>query len=123
MKRDLSKRIMALPLRAKASLIWRMFRDPDVPLVAKSVLPIIAGYLAMPFDIVPDFIPVAGQLDDLIVLGRPDDQSMRILSLVVPADIRTGLVATPEVEDDQAPLAGTAVPADDIESDTVTPAA
>ena len=69
MKRDLSKRIMALPLRAKASLIWRMFRDPDVPIVAKSMLPIIAGYLAMPFDIVPDFIPIAGQLDDLIVLG------------------------------------------------------
>lgn len=69
MKRDLSKRIMALPLRAKASLIWRMFRDPDVPIVAKSVLPVILGYLAMPFDIIPDFIPVAGQLDDLIVLG------------------------------------------------------
>lgn len=64
-----------------------------------------------------------GMVYDLIVLGRPDDQSLRILSLVVPADIRTGLVATPEVEDDQAPLAGTAVPADDIESDTVTPAA
>lgn len=60
---------MALPLRAKASLIWRMFRDPDVPLVAKSMLPIIVGYLALPFDIVPDFIPVAGQIDDLIVFG------------------------------------------------------
>ena len=68
-KRDLNKRIMALPLRAKGALLWRMFRDPDVPLVAKGVLPVIAAYLAMPFDIIPDFIPLLGQLDDLLVLG------------------------------------------------------
>ena len=69
MKRDLNKRIMALPLRAKGALIWRMFRDPDVPLAAKSILPVIGAYVAMPFDIIPDFIPLLGQLDDLVVIG------------------------------------------------------
>ena len=68
-KRDLSKRIMQLPLRAKLKLVWRMFRDPQVPAHAKIVLPIIGLYVAMPFDLIPDFIPVLGQLDDLFVVA------------------------------------------------------
>jgi uncharacterized membrane protein YkvA (DUF1232 family) len=69
LKRDLSNRIMKLPLRAKVRLLWRMVRDPDVPLAAKSVLPAIALYIAMPFDLIPDFIPLLGQLDDLLILA------------------------------------------------------
>ena len=68
MKKDLSRRIMKLPVRAKLSLVWRMFRDPAVPLLPKAVLPVIVAYLAFPFDIIPDFIPVLGQLDDLLIL-------------------------------------------------------
>jgi uncharacterized membrane protein YkvA (DUF1232 family) len=68
-KRDLSRRIMKLPLRAKAQLVWRMFRDPAVPTHAKAVLPVIGLYVAMPFDVIPDFIPILGQLDDLLVLA------------------------------------------------------
>lgn len=59
---------MDLPLRAKLRLLWRMFRDPAVPGRAKSVLPVIVLYLAFPFDLVPDFIPLLGQLDDLLVV-------------------------------------------------------
>ncbi|MBF6600517.1 MAG: DUF1232 domain-containing protein [Dehalococcoidia bacterium] len=69
MKRDLSQRIMKLSLRAKVQLIWRMFRDPQVPRRAKAVLPVIGLYVAMPFDLIPDFIPVLGQLDDLLVIA------------------------------------------------------
>jgi len=46
-----------------------MFRDPKVPLQARAVLPAMGLYLAMPFDLVPDFIPVLGQLDDAVVLA------------------------------------------------------
>jgi uncharacterized membrane protein YkvA (DUF1232 family) len=68
-KRDLSRRIMALPLRSKLALVWRMVRDPDVPGIAKLVLPVIVAYLAFPLDLIPDFIPVLGQLDDLLVVA------------------------------------------------------
>ena len=59
---------MKLPLRSKAQLLWRLVRDPYVPVRAKAVLPVVLLYLAMPFDLIPDFIPLLGQLDDLVVL-------------------------------------------------------
>ncbi len=68
-KGDLRKRIMALRFRAKLSFGWRVFRDPETPIVAKAVIPAVLAYLAMPLDIIPDFIPVLGQLDDLLVVA------------------------------------------------------
>jgi uncharacterized membrane protein YkvA (DUF1232 family) len=49
-------------------LVGRLMRDPRVPRRRKFLLAALAGYLALPFDLVPDFIPVAGQLDDVIVV-------------------------------------------------------
>jgi len=49
-------------------LYWRLFRDPRVSLMAKGVLVAAAAYLALPVDLVPDLIPVLGQLDDIAVL-------------------------------------------------------
>ncbi len=51
-----------------ARLIWGLARDPRVPMSQKAVLAGIAAYLAFPIDIIPDFIPVIGELDDLAVL-------------------------------------------------------
>jgi uncharacterized membrane protein YkvA (DUF1232 family) len=48
-------------------LVGRLARDDRVPRRHKLLLFGLAGYLALPFDLVPDFIPVAGQLDDAIV--------------------------------------------------------
>ena len=50
-----------------AVLLRRLLGDPRVPARAKVALGLLVAYLAMPFDLVPDFIPVAGQLDDAIV--------------------------------------------------------
>jgi uncharacterized membrane protein YkvA (DUF1232 family) len=48
-------------------LLRRLLADERIPRKRKFVLLALAGYLAMPIDLVPDFIPVAGQLDDVIV--------------------------------------------------------
>jgi uncharacterized membrane protein YkvA (DUF1232 family) len=50
-------------------LVRRLLGDPGVPRRHKLMLGALVGYLALPFDLVPDFIPVAGQLDDAIVVA------------------------------------------------------
>ena len=50
-------------------LVTRLARDPRVPKRRKLLLIALVAYLALPFDLVPDFIPVAGQLDDAIIVA------------------------------------------------------
>jgi len=50
-------------------LVGRLLRDPRVSRRRKLLLAATAGYLALPFDLVPDFIPVIGQLDDAIIVA------------------------------------------------------
>jgi uncharacterized membrane protein YkvA (DUF1232 family) len=50
-------------------LVRGLLRDHRVRRRHKLLLAALLTYLAMPFDLVPDFIPVAGQLDDVLVVG------------------------------------------------------
>ena len=50
-------------------LFKRLLGDPAVPRGRKVALALLVAYLASPIDLVPDFIPVAGQLDDAILVG------------------------------------------------------
>ncbi len=66
--RSLAGRIGRLPWRRKLALAWALWRDRRVPLWLRSIIPALVLYLAMPIDLIPDFIPVAGHLDDLAVM-------------------------------------------------------
>jgi uncharacterized membrane protein YkvA (DUF1232 family) len=49
-------------------LVRRLVGDPRVPRRHKLLLGALVGYLALPIDLVPDFIPVAGHIDDVLVV-------------------------------------------------------
>jgi uncharacterized membrane protein YkvA (DUF1232 family) len=49
-------------------LVRRLLRDPRVPRRYKLLLGALVGYLAFPIDLVPDFIPVAGHIDDALAV-------------------------------------------------------
>jgi uncharacterized membrane protein YkvA (DUF1232 family) len=50
-------------------LIGRLARNRRIPRARRAVLFLVLGYLALPIDLVPDFLPGIGQLDDAVVLG------------------------------------------------------
>jgi uncharacterized membrane protein YkvA (DUF1232 family) len=49
-------------------LVWALFRDRRVPAQQKLILAGIGAYVFLPIDLIPDFVPVLGQLDDLAVV-------------------------------------------------------
>ncbi len=52
----------------KLRLLWQAFFDPRTPLVAKLLVVLGLFYGISPFDLIPDVIPLLGQLDDAAVL-------------------------------------------------------
>jgi uncharacterized membrane protein YkvA (DUF1232 family) len=50
-------------------LVRRLLGDPRLPRRSRLALLAVLGYLVCPIDLVPDFIPVAGQLDDAVLLA------------------------------------------------------
>ena len=50
-------------------LFQRLLGDPRMPRRYRTMVVALLGYLALPFDLVPDFIPIAGQLDDAIIVA------------------------------------------------------
>ncbi len=49
-------------------IVYRLMRDRRVPLRAKLIVPAAIIYLIVPFDLVPDIIPISGLLDDILAL-------------------------------------------------------
>jgi uncharacterized membrane protein YkvA (DUF1232 family) len=50
-------------------LVSRLARNPTISRPRRAVLFLVLGYLALPIDLVPDFLPGIGQLDDAVLLG------------------------------------------------------
>lgn len=58
----------ARALKRDVHAVYLASRDPRVPWYAKALAVIIAGYALSPIDLVPDFIPILGYLDDIILV-------------------------------------------------------
>lgn len=71
-------------------------RDPRVPLLPKALAALIAAYALSPIDLIPDFIPVLGYLDELILLPLAITGVARLIDPAVMAEHRTTAAQTAE---------------------------
>jgi uncharacterized membrane protein YkvA (DUF1232 family) len=61
-------KILARSLSQDCHAIYLASRDPRMPWYAKFLAMAVAGYALSPIDLIPDFIPIVGYLDDLIIV-------------------------------------------------------
>lgn len=58
----------AATLKSNTYALYLASRNPEVPLLAKILIALVVAYALSPIDLIPDFIPVIGYLDDLLIL-------------------------------------------------------
>ena len=68
--------------------LWLAARDPRVPWYAKALAAAVAAYALSPIDLIPDFIPVLGYRDDLIIVPLGILLAVRLIPADVMEDLR-----------------------------------
>jgi uncharacterized membrane protein YkvA (DUF1232 family) len=86
-----SKEIARL-FRRELIVHQRVLRDERTPLSAKLFLALAIGYFCMPFDLIPDCIPVVGHLDDAIVIPALVLAAIRLVPHEIVLEHRERLV-------------------------------
>jgi uncharacterized membrane protein YkvA (DUF1232 family) len=85
-KREPYRGFIQLRTRRKLTFVRLMMRDARVPLYVKTIPLLLLLYLANPIDLVPDFIPVVGYLDDVLVVLLAFPLIVRLTSRLVVED-------------------------------------
>jgi uncharacterized membrane protein YkvA (DUF1232 family) len=73
----------ARTLKRDVHAVYLAARDPRTPWYAKALALAVAGYALSPIDLIPDFIPVVGYLDDLILVPA----GLWLVIRLIPADV------------------------------------
>lgn len=83
--------------RNEVVTLWRAFRHPETPFHLKAAMLFVAFYLVSPIDLIPDFIPFAGWVDDLILVPLMVSLIVKLLPIEVTG---TRVRATPRRRQD-----------------------
>lgn len=86
----------ARKLKSEAQVLMIAYKDKRTPVTAKALIAITVGYLLSPIDLIPDFIPVLGLLDDLIMVPILISFSLKLIPAVVLLDARERVKNNPE---------------------------
>lgn len=87
-----SARQWARAIKRDVVALWIAARDPRTPIAAKIVASVVAAYALSPIDLIPDFIPVLGYLDDLVVVPLGILLAVRLIPTALMAEFsRYGL--------------------------------
>ena len=83
-----SLREKAKQLKIDVYALYLAYKDPRVPWHAKIFIALIVGYALSPIDLIPDFIPVLGYLDDLIIIPAGISLSLKMVPKEVLEECR-----------------------------------
>lgn len=83
-------------LKAEIQVLIFAYSDKRTPMIAKLVIGLTVGYLLSPIDLIPDFIPVLGLLDDLIIVPLLITLSIKLIPKVVMTEARQKVKENPE---------------------------
>lgn len=83
-----SARRWASRIKDDALTLWFALRHPDTPWQVKALCAVVVGYAFSPIDLIPDFIPVIGYLDDLLLLPLLIMLAIRLLPSAVADECR-----------------------------------
>lgn len=73
--------------------LWIAARSPRTPIAAKLVAGAVAAYALSPIDLIPDFIPLLGYLDDLLIVPLGIALAVRLIPPVLMAEFRAEALA------------------------------
>jgi len=79
--------------------LWRLFKHPQTPRSAKLVAIAVLAYVLSPIDLIPDFIPVLGQLDDLVIVPL----GIALVTRLTPKPLWEALLREAEVSREKLP--------------------
>jgi len=75
-------------IKRDVTALYLAGRDPRTPWLAKAVAAIVVAYALSPIDLIPDFIPVIGYLDDLLIVPLGILLAVRLIPAVLMAEFR-----------------------------------
>jgi uncharacterized membrane protein YkvA (DUF1232 family) len=78
----------ARAIKGDVMALWLAARDVRVPCYAKAFSAVIAAYALSPIDLIPDFIPIFGYLDDLLILPLGIMIAVRLIPVSIMAELR-----------------------------------
>ncbi len=81
-------RSWARQLKAETIALWFCCRHPATPLAAKILATVVVAYALSPIDLIPDFIPVIGYLDDVILIPIGIYFTLKLIPLPVIDECR-----------------------------------
>ena len=79
---------LAGKLKSEVTALYFACRDPRVPIPAKILIAGVVGYALSPLDLIPDFIPVLGYLDDLVLIPLGVALAIKMIPAAAMADAR-----------------------------------
>jgi uncharacterized membrane protein YkvA (DUF1232 family) len=81
-------KLWARALKRDVVALWIAARDPRTPWYAKAAAGAVAAYALSPIDLIPDFVPLLGYLDDLVIVPLGIALSVRLVPSELMAEFR-----------------------------------